>query len=460
MSKIIWFDKSILHTRQMDVLYGEIEQLYISTYGIPSYRQAKYGISCVCANLVYAVRHSNKIFVSRNKTTYKPLVINGSMQQLNLGYSSMINILDMLEDYGIIRATKGHVYYDAPDEYTEVVSDEKVLLHKSLGYIELTEFGEELIMSKVDVLNITNKPRSSLLVLMDTKKEPMCYEETEEAKTMMELVDNYNKFMAKQSVESADGDLMHTSLSRVFSRGELTGDNKFVFGGRFYGEGTNYQQLPQVERKRIRINDEPVYELDFKCIHISIHCSKAGITLPEGYDVYSQYDMSNYVLDADMTALATAWYKHDYNPYREFEKLAWLILINCGKRNKTLKQNRRLAIQTLEQKLKQDAKEPLHLRKFIGIKSVNIEGVISNIETKSAVGRDLLYSDKGVELMRDDSDIMQITLTECVINEIPVLCVHDSVIVPQSKVGKAMEIMKSAYAEVCGTEDNCVITIK
>jgi hypothetical protein len=444
----------------MDVLYGEIEQLYITTYGVSSYRQAKYAISCVCANLVYAVRHSNKIFVSRDKTTYKPLIINGSRQQLNLGYSAMINILNMLEDYGIIKATKGHKYYDQPEDSDEL-TDEKVVLHKSLGYIELTEFGEELIMSKVDILNITNKPRSSLLVLMDTKKEPMCYEETEEAKVMMALVDKYNKFMAKQSVESAEGDLLHTSLSRVFSRGELADkDSKFVFGGRFYGEGTNYQQLPQIERKRIRINDEPVYELDFKCIHISIHCSKEGITLPEGFDVYSQYDVANYTLDPEMTALATAWYKHDYNPYREFEKLAWLILINCGKRDKTRKQNRRLAIQTLEQKLKEDAKEPLHLRKFVGIKAVDIEGVINHIENSSGVGQDLLYSDKGVELMRDDSDIMQIILTNCVDNGIPVLCVHDSVIVPQSKVGKVMEIMKSAYAEVCGTEDNCVITIK
>jgi hypothetical protein len=439
----------------MDKLYGEIEQLYITTYGLASYRKSKYGISCVCANLVYALKHNTKLYVSRNKDTYKPAIINGVEQQLNVGYSSMINILDMLEDYGFILSTKGHTYYAVPDGESE----EKVL-HKSIGYIELTEFGEELIMSKVDMSCVTNKPRSSMLVLMDSNKLPMRYDETDSTKDMIALVDQYNSFMAKQVVLSVEGDSLHTSLSRIFSRGDLAEDNKFVFGGRFYGEGTNYQQLPQIERKRITINGEPVYELDFKCIHISIHCSKSGITLPEGYDVYSQYDVNNYVLDPEMTAYATACYKHDYNPYREFEKLAWLILINCGKRNKSIKQNRQLAIKTLEHKLKEDAQEELHLRKFAGIKSVDIAGVIANIENSSGVGRDLLYSDKGVELMRDDSDIMQIILTSCVDNNIPVLCVHDSVIVPQSKVGKVMEIMKTAYAEVCGTEDNCVITIK
>jgi hypothetical protein len=278
---------------------------------------------------------------------------------------------------------------------------------------------------------------------------------------MINLVQDYNEFMSKQEVVDSDGDLLHTALARIFSRGDVTDPNKrFTYGGRFYAEGTSYQSMPQIERKRITINGEPVFELDFRCIHISMYCSLEAITLPEGYDVYSQYDVNNYTLNKEMLAMCAAWYKQDYNPYREFEKLAWLILINCGKKTKTKAQNRRLAIDTLTHKLKEDRELPQHLQKFIGLQTVNIEGVVSHIENNSPVAKELLYSDKGIELMKLDSDIMQQILTDCVKENIPVLCVHDSIIVPQSKVGKAMQIMKSAYEFVCGTDDNCVVTIK
>ena len=452
MSKMIWFDKSILHTVEMDKLYGEVEQMYISMNGIPSYRQAKYAISCMVANLVYSFKHNYSLYVSRRKATYSPQIVNGETQSLCVGFSSMLKLLTLLEDCGIIESVKGHAYF------CQETGDK---LNSSLGYIKLTTIGEELIMTNVDITSVPSKQRSSLLALVDSDKQPMEFEQTPETVKMIELVQDYNEFMSKQEVVDADGDILHTALSRVFSRGDVTSPNqRFTYGGRFYAEGTSYQLMPQIERKRITINNEPVFELDFRSIHISIYCSLESITLPEGYDVYSHYDTNNYVLDQDMLAMYTAWYKQDYNPYREFEKLAWLVLINCGKRNKTTAQNRRLAIDTLKNKLKEDKELPQHLQKFIGLSSVNVEGVISHIETSSPVAKELLYSDKGIELMKLDSDIMQQILTDCVKQNIPVLCVHDSIVVPQSRVGMAMQIMKSAYGFICGTEDNCVITIK
>ena len=452
MNKMIWFDKSILHTLEMGKLYREIEQMYIALYGVPSFRQAKYAISCMVANLVYSLKHNYNLYVSRDKNTYSAQIVNGEFQKLCVGYSSMVKMLTMLEDCQIIESVKGHAYF-CPEEGDK--------LNSSLGYIKLTQIGEELIMGKVDIQDVPSKQRSSLLALIDSDKQPMEFEQTEESQKMINLVQDYNEFMSKQEVVDSDGDLLHTALARIFSRGDVTDPNKrFTYGGRFYAEGTSYQLMPQMERKRITINGEPVFELDFRCIHISMYCSLEAITLPEGYDVYSQYDVNNYTLNKEMLAMCAAWYKQDYNPYREFEKLAWLILINCGKKTKTKAQNRRLAIDTLTHKLKEDRELPQHLQKFIGLQTVDIEGVVSHIENNSPVAKELLYSDKGIELMKLDSDIMQQILTDCVKENIPVLCVHDSIIVPQSKVGKAMQIMKAAYEFVCGTDDNCVVTIK
>lgn len=450
-NKTVAFDRWMSHTLDMDKLYAELEQLYITTYGIPAYRQAKYTISCMVSNLVYAYRHSCCILISRDPKQYKNRVINGRNVSSGIGYLTTINLLNMLDDCGIIASHKGYKFYD---EETEQVSSK-------VGYIELTEIGEQLIMSKVNTETVGSKPRKNVLILKDTNKEEMEYESTPETEKMIDLVNNYNEFMSKQEVLDEDGDRLHTALSRVFSRGDIAEpDHQFSFGGRFYAEGINYQQLPSIDRKRITINGELVYELDFRSIHISMFCTLENFTLPEGYDIYSQYDESNYVLDFDKVQMVTYSYKQDYNPFREFQKLAWLVLINCGKKGNTRKQNRRLAINTLKHKLEEDRLLPDYMQKFTGIKSINIEGVVDHIEKTFEVAKDMLYSDKGIELMRMDSDIMQQILSGCVVENIPVLCVHDSIIVPQSKLGQAMEIMKAAYGFVCGSTNNCVITVK
>lgn len=454
--KVIWFDKSLLHTLSMDKFNSEIEQLYISTYGVISYRKSKYAISCMVGNIIYSFKHECYLYVSRDKKKYKPEIENGKLKESLIGYKAVINLLTMLEDYGIIKSTKGFISFDQ-DENTKQIT----VLSGESGYIELTEIGEQLIMSKVDIDAVNSKPRTNVLILKDKEKNEIEYEDTPETQKMIDLVNKYNQFMSNQEVLDVEGTRLHTALARVFSRGDVASpDHLFSYGGRFYTEGTNYQQFPSIDRKMITINGENVYELDFRSIHISMYCSMEGITLPEGYDVYSQYDENNYVLDADMVQMVTCTYKQDYNPYREFQKLAWLILINCGKRDKTRMQNRRLAISTLEHKLKEDRELPEHLQRFTGLKSVNIEGVVSHIENTFSIARGLLYSDKGIELMKSDSDMMQQILLDCVQEGIPVLCVHDSVVVPQSGVGKVMEIMKAAYGFICGRTDNCVITIK
>lgn len=456
MNKVVWFDRNILHSVEMDKVNSEVEQMYITLYGNRSYAQVKYAISCMVSNLVYALKHNCSVYVSRDPKQYKNRVVNGEQVGTGIGYASVMKVLKMLEDHYIIKATKGYVSYEQ-----DVDTKELSILSRQNGYIELTEIGENLIMSKLDIDKIPSKPRKNVLVLKGKDKEEMEYEHTPETLEMISLVNKYNDFMSKQEVLDECGDQLHTALSRVFNRGDVADlDHMFCYGGRFYAEGTNYQQLPSYDRKRITINGEKVYELDYRSIHISMYCSMEGMTLPEGYDIYSQYDESNYVLDEDMVQMVTCLYKHDYNPYREFQKLAWLILINCGKSTNTRKQNRRLAIKTLEHKLNEDRELPDSLQKFTGIKSVNIEGVVAHIENTFDIVKELLYSDKGIELMKLDSDMMQQILSDCIVENIPVLCVHDSVIVPQSCVGKVMEIMKSAYSSICGATDNCVITIK
>lgn len=447
--KSVWFDRSLVANKVILPLVTVVEREYIDKYGENSYRQNKQTIECFVCNLVYLYKHSEIMNISRHTAWYTKLIVNGKTVSTGVGYASVMKMIYLCEDLGWITSVKGFKNLDSGS--------------KQNGIIMLEDTFIDLIESCIDIDRIGSRPKKTVLVL--TKKDVdqtsathVNFKMTEEKRLMKSMVEKYNNYMIDQVVLDVNGDRLTTSLNRIFNRGDET----FSRGGRFYASGNSYQIMPECERAKITINGESVYELDFKSIHIAIWCAMNYITLPEGYDVYSVYKESHYVVDEDKVSYFVNNIKEDYNPLRNIQKQIWLIMINCGKEGHSRKQNRLEAIAAVKKAIAEDesGEYPLHLRRFYGVSVPDVGVVVDYIYESFPFLQDLLYSDMGIKLMKKDSDIMNLILNSCVDNNIPVLCVHDSVIVPQSKVGKVMEIMKTAYAEVCGTEDNCVITIK
>ena len=447
--KNVWYDRSLVANKVILPLVTITEREYIHRYGENSYRQNKQTIECFVCNLVYLYKHSEVMNISRDPAWYTKLIVNGKTVSTGIGYASVMKMIYLCEDLGWITSVKG---------FKNIYSGTK-----QNGIIMLEDTFIDLVETCIDVDEIGSRPKKTVLVL--TKKDVnqsgathINFKMTEEKRLMKSMVEKYNDYMIDQMVLDAQGVRLTTSLNRIFNRGDET----FSRGGRFYASGNSYQTMPECERAKITINGESVYELDFKSIHIAIWCAMNYITLPEGYDVYSAYKESHYIVDEDKVSYFVNNIKEDYNPLRNIQKQIWLIVINCGKEGRSRKQNRLEAIGAIEKAIREDedGEYPLHLRRFYGVTVPDIGVVVDYIYESFPFLQDLLYSDMGIKLMKKDSDIMNLILNNCVDNEIPVLCVHDSVIVPQSKVGKVMEIMKSSYAEVCGTEDNCVITIK
>ncbi|HEX6957767.1 MAG TPA: hypothetical protein VF194_07255 [Ferrovibrio sp.] len=99
-----------------------------------------------------------------------------------------------------------------------------------------------------------------------------------------------NAFVAGRQVEGCD--------PITFQRGYSVDLNH---GGRWYARGDNYQNLPKEARLGLRIDGEPVAEVDVRASHLTILLGMQGLPLPEG-DPYAGFGYPREVVKAWIVA--------------------------------------------------------------------------------------------------------------------------------------------------------------
>lgn len=216
-------------------------------------------------------------------------------------------------------------------------------------------------------------------------------------------------------------ELLYPRVSAVFSRKD------FNCGGRLYSiakRGIGFQSLSQEQRKTITINDEPTIELDFCGLHISMLYAIMGIQIQK--DPYS--------------GLA--------KELRPLYKTLLLRLLNAASIGGTVKS----MIDTVR-KLKN--KPFLSLKDFKFLSCVEQQApawlvLIAELMEQHKPVRRFFGSDCGVYLQRLDGEMMLNIITKLTSDGIPSLPIHDSVIVPISAQGKAIEVMKEVYRRYMG----------
>ena len=191
---------------------------------------------------------------------------------------------------------------------------------------------------------------------------------------------------------------------RIFNRGS------FEKGGRLYGW---WQGLPSQYRAAMTMNGEPVFEPDYAQLHAQIIYAVRGIPL-----IGDAYETGEFP--------------------RNYGKLAFNIAVNA--------KDHRRANAAISQHLKIDRR----------IASKLLEAII----TKHKAVADVFCSDAGVTLMRIDSDITLIAINDCRSCGIPVLPVHDSLIVQARHAERAAEIMIKAFATRFPHTSNCQVRTK
>lgn len=208
-------------------------------------------------------------------------------------------------------------------------------------------------------------------------------------------------------------------VRRVFSR------NSWKHNGRFYGGF--WQLVGSDYRQHIRINGETTLELDFKSLHPNLLLIQEG--LEPSTDVYGLGDTP--IVD-----------RYDLDTQRSIVKLAVLMLLNADNIDKAFK--------ALIAKFASPPGEPIDIRANLTREEFNSyldAFIMHHPSLEKYMGKD-----EGIKLMYQDSLIVEELIQNFTAREIPILCVHDSIIVQEKYLDLAREEMKKATVKLLGVE--------
>ena len=126
----------------------------------------------------------------------------------------------------------------------------------------------------------------------------MRFEETEKTRTLTEQVQSLNEYLIDHSLEGGN----FNGYIRGFNEGNHPAFN-WDRGGRLYAVGLNsYQLLKKAERLKMRIDGEPVAEIDINASFLRIFHSLIDQPLPDRDDPYTVDGLPRDVVKAWVTA--------------------------------------------------------------------------------------------------------------------------------------------------------------
>ncbi|GGK64982.1 hypothetical protein [Amphritea balenae] len=258
-------------------------------------------------------------------------------------------------------------------------------------------------------------PEAEVIRLKNKQKRLIDYPETTETEAMRSTVRAFNEYLQSAPEITLDG-IRQTAGRYVY---RVFNNNSFDQGGRFYGGF--WQRLSSETRARLLIDGEPVVELDYSSLHLSVlYNLKLGIKVPKG----DLYDLSAYGIGEPGNPVA-----------RKAAKFTSIIMCNTKHPSEA---NGAVA------------KKLTKLRKEGHEVPWTAEEIIKAFMKKHKPLKEFFCTSLGLQIQRKDSDVVDKILALSVEQDIPVLPIHDSFIVRQSDEGWLRDVMESEYRNVMG----------
>ncbi|MBY5269198.1 hypothetical protein BB931_03155 [Spiribacter salinus] len=205
------------------------------------------------------------------------------------------------------------------------------------------------------------------------------------------------------------------SVRRMFNRAS------FEDGGRFYGGF--WQRIGSDLRSTIRIDDQPTVELDYSAHHIRVAYAKQALLGPE-----DPYDLGKVLPEYEGNAALQ----------RKDVKSLTLICMNATSPRNGFSAFRGQVQAAIEAGVR-TGKVPTH--KFC-------EKLLNAFIERNPEIEAYMNSDKGIKFMNTDSRVSDKIIDHFVQQDIPILCVHDSYIVPDQYEDKLREQMTEAFKAI------------
>ena len=353
--------------------------------------------------------------------------------RIKIGIVSLLNVIDALIDQKYIDHVGATCYRDPVTGKPYAGYSSRMRASK-----KLIRF---IIRHKIKLRMISRHPNEAVIFVRDENKADV---ELDTMPSMPRDVErsentliNYNQFLQNTYIDIADEfvtsadlakmkkwqnqkyveysiDLSKKRVYRVFS------NKDWKQNGRIFGAW--WHSCPKQLRKYIILNGEPTIELDFSSIHILLLYAHLGENfLDEGSDAYTIEG-------------------HDF---RKAMKIVMMSAINAKPDEKRDGDTRAIhaAWKTLvfkcnEERVKHEINKPDDLYPLLEI-----------IKERHKPIAKFLSSGKGIELMKQDSDIAIDLIKQHTKIGVPILTVHDSFIVPLSFMPFTIDMMNQAYAK-------------
>ena len=362
-------------------------------------------------NLLYShLKGYSGVFLSSKKSSYTPFVIiNGTKHRSQVYYDGVMQWIKGMEDNGYIIHHKGC----------------NTSKPRRKGWVEITdkflsEIGE---ITPEDRERVVEKALKKLIILRDLHtKEEKVFRMDKKQQLIQDFIKRYNDAMNTQVDVLFEGKKVDCDVHRLYL-------GKVGVYGRFH---SNVVNMKKEDRCKITISGERTVEVDYTSSHLAILYAERGVSLSsmkgDPYDILSLLPE-----DCDMKFLNLCIDTNDelHLGERDVVKIITMIMINTG--------NVSQAVLAISDKRSDVGKL------FNGDRDL-INKIISAILEKHSIISEDFFTNKSMDLMTKESNLMLDILVECVAeNGIAVLPIHDGVLCKESDSEEVSGIMRAIF---------------
>jgi len=288
--------------------------------------------------------------------------------------------------------------------------------------------------AKFTPFDIIDPPNRETIILRDRDGEEIEYDDTDETRRMRKLVETYNDLISRTYIDIPTLETNHIDLGvdkkrkrkilyinqrdkftrRIFNRGSF---NK---GGRFYGGW--WQRCPKEWRHQIFMNNHAVSEIDYSGLHIVILYANRGI------DYWREVRTDPYDIPHP---------KFINNPESLRDVCKQLLLVGLNAKDD------KATFSAFRDQAEKDSVEKRYTNKQLG-------QILDTLRERHEPIANMIANDAGIDLMNQDSRIAEIIIRHFTDKRIPILCVHDSFVVPFGYENELEKQMEGAFEAVTG----------
>ena len=352
------------------------------------------------------------------------IAMSNSFYKANCRYNALyissktIGVLKRLLEAGLVDWEKGYPGFD-------------VFKGKLSQFWATDELIEEFKRVRFGLHDITTFEGRETIILRDENKKDIPYTDTLETKRMRSLLSDYNHLLTKTflDIPNLNEPVITIKTKRKkdkYTHIFITQNEKFarrVFSngsweenGRFYGGW--WQRIPSEYRSKIYINDEPTVEIDYSGLHPVLVYQRKGV------DYWKDIKRDPYQTNIEGLSEEDS---------REIGKSLLLMSFNLTEEERLFKA------------VKNELQETIPHYKFT---FANLRKVLNDLRNMHPDIADDMLSGIGLDLMNIDAKIAEHVIARFTQSDIPVLCIHDSFVVPIKQDGFLRTCMKEAIDKV------------